>query len=351
MLPAVAAVLLGFAHIVLWDALTHDEELWRSLPVATPQEVAAMPGMTAAPSSLLSTPDVAAIPAGVAMRAVSVPEPEGSGKLFLHVRQSALSAGAEAEPAGDGKDQFTLQKPCPESHLGAFDCIATEESKHLGWLSSSMPPDEVLVVQVDPDSWADKVGLKTGDELMEVQGMDVSSIDQKAFIEFMHKRPLTLSFFRQEGARNKMLQRGSLPATGQGSTPLRPSDVNRLNAKEDVRANFVERQNNTVNSSTPSRASKGAHDDSVILVQADDTRFLAFLAFMAFIAFLAFLAHQAPVGHMGVLGLPVSTTLDPAARMTQLTEVWKHCCEMSRQMDQRITETAKQICLYLAAGI
>lgn len=165
-------------------------------------------------------------------------------------------SNAAAGDSGSNEDKFSLQKPCPADFLGAFDCLATEETKQLGWFSSSMPPDEVLVVQVEANSWAETVGLKTGDELMEVQGKEVSSIDQKEFIEFMHKRPLTLSFFRQEGAREKMLARGSLPAQGRGSTPLRPSVVNRLNSREDVRQSFVERQNKDVNTSTPSRTSK-----------------------------------------------------------------------------------------------
>ena len=36
----------------------------------------------------------------------------------------------------------------------------------------SGPLDEVLVVQVDPGLWAAQVGVKEGDELMELQGKD-----------------------------------------------------------------------------------------------------------------------------------------------------------------------------------
>jgi len=145
------------------------------------------------------------------------------------------------------KASFTLGKAIPESFLGAFDATAGQGVEQLGWFSSSMPPEEVIVVQVEEGSWAAKIGLKAGDELMELQGKDVSEIEQNEFISFMHQRPLVLSFYREENAVEKMLKRGSLPTGGRGSTPLRPSVVNKLNSTEDVRASVVVRQNNEVN--------------------------------------------------------------------------------------------------------
>lgn len=152
---------------------------------------------------------------------------------------------------------FKTANPCPEAFLGAFECQAEPGVDQLGWFSSSMPPEEVVVVQVEEGSWADKVGLKAGDELMELQGKDVSEIEQQEFIACMHQRPLVLSFHRQDGAMQKMLARGSLPTTGRGSTPLRASTVNRLNAKESVRASTVERQNKEA-LGTPQRTSQVA---------------------------------------------------------------------------------------------
>lgn len=142
---------------------------------------------------------------------------------------------------------FSVGKPIPDTYLGAFETTAETGVEQLGWFSSSMPPEEVIVVQVEDGSWASKIGLKAGDELMELQGKEVSEIEQKEFISFMHQRPLVLSFYRQENAREKMLQRGSLPTGGRGSTPLRPSVVNKLNSTEDVRHSVVVRQNNEVN--------------------------------------------------------------------------------------------------------
>lgn len=200
--------------------------------------------------------------AKAATSAEPTPAPAQSSGVYREVRTSiggsteSLTCATEQGGPTEGQDKFTLHHPIPDSHLGAYDVLVDVESQRLGWFSSAMPPEDLLVVQVEPGSWSDRIGIKTGDELMEVQGRDIKSIDEKDFIGSMHVRPLVLSFFRQQGARDKMLQRGSLPVQGRGSTPLRPSVVDRLNAKEDVRASFVERQNHDVESSKERRTSK-----------------------------------------------------------------------------------------------
>lgn len=64
----------------------------------------------------------------------------------------------------------------------------------LGFRSLGFPPDSVVVGNVDPDCWADSVGLRVGDSLIAVNGHAVSSMTKRFFTDCMQQRPLQLDF-------------------------------------------------------------------------------------------------------------------------------------------------------------
>jgi len=119
-----------------------------------------------------------------------------------------------------------------------------------------MPPEPVVVVQVESGSWADKVALKPGDQLQSLDNRLVGECDQKDFVACMHNRPLSLTFHRkavEDQRRSSSASRGSVSrsrssTSSRASTPLRASVVERLNSEEEVRPSIVVRQNATLGS-------------------------------------------------------------------------------------------------------
>eukprot|EP00928_Gymnodinium_smaydae_P088338 TRINITY_DN72441_c0_g1_i1.p1 TRINITY_DN72441_c0_g1~~TRINITY_DN72441_c0_g1_i1.p1 ORF type:complete len:648 (-),score=57.93 TRINITY_DN72441_c0_g1_i1:222-2165(-) len=77
-----------------------------------------------------------------------------------------------------------------------FDVIADEGDDPLGWIPAGLPPDRMAVKTVESGSWADRVGLQIGDELVMIEGLEVSALTGKQVRAEMRKRPLALAFAR-----------------------------------------------------------------------------------------------------------------------------------------------------------
>jgi len=82
-----------------------------------------------------------------------------------------------------------------------FDCEAPEGIEALGFIPAAYPPEPVIIETVTPDTWSAIVGILEGvDELVAVNGREVSTLTKKEMTKAMKSRPVTLTFYRGEGA-------------------------------------------------------------------------------------------------------------------------------------------------------
>jgi len=81
--------------------------------------------------------------------------------------------------------------------------------KEMGWNPSGMPPDLMLIAEIEPESWADEANLQLHDELVKIDDNPVSLMTEKYVIERMRGRPLKLQFRRKKRA-----HRSSIPLRG-----------------------------------------------------------------------------------------------------------------------------------------
>lgn len=62
----------------------------------------------------------------------------------------------------------------------------------LGMISSGLPPKEVILSEIAPGGWADLQGIKSGDTLVAVNGLNIDEVTGETFKREMSSRPLEL---------------------------------------------------------------------------------------------------------------------------------------------------------------
>jgi len=77
---------------------------------------------------------------------------------------------------------------------GTLVVVASQLDTKLGWSPSGMPPNRIWVEEVDSESWADRMGIARGDELIAVNGRPAMEMVRKDFLTAMRRRPLRLCF-------------------------------------------------------------------------------------------------------------------------------------------------------------
>lgn len=82
------------------------------------------------------------------------------------------------------------------AQLGRVRCEAGLDITDLGWQPSAFSPERVFVERITNGSWAERKGLRQGDELLEVGGFSVQSMTKRQFKVAMRQRPLVLHFQR-----------------------------------------------------------------------------------------------------------------------------------------------------------
>lgn len=93
-----------------------------------------------------------------------------------------------------------------------FDVVAEVGDVRLGFSPAAMPPEPVVVARVEPGNWAEKSGVKVGDELFALDGHRVERMAGQELVgHFKRTRPLRLAFRRAASW-------GDAPPQGQQST-------------------------------------------------------------------------------------------------------------------------------------
>jgi len=93
------------------------------------------------------------------------------------------------------RDVLVSSSSTPQE-AGMFEVVATEGDVLLGFKPNAMPPERVVVDEVQPGSWSDLNGITPGDELIACNGESVTHIDSPTLKTRMRMRPLHLSFSR-----------------------------------------------------------------------------------------------------------------------------------------------------------
>lgn len=82
-----------------------------------------------------------------------------------------------------------------------FVLVATDVGE-MGWWPADFPPNRTFVAGVLPATWAEKQGLKEGDELRSVNGLELGALTCDQLETAMRMRPLRMAFvrFSRQGA-------------------------------------------------------------------------------------------------------------------------------------------------------
>lgn len=67
------------------------------------------------------------------------------------------------------------------------------ETQSLGMRFYQPPPGRAIVAEVDPDGWADRMGIFKGCELVAIDQQDVPTMTTQAFIQNLQRRPVRLT--------------------------------------------------------------------------------------------------------------------------------------------------------------
>ncbi|CAJ1415408.1 unnamed protein product [Effrenium voratum] len=80
-------------------------------------------------------------------------------------------------------------------HLTAVqDAQAGPEVQKIGVAFRSFPPEPVVVSNVAADNWGQRIGFQGGEEVVAVNGVDVTNMTREEFKDALKERPLTLRF-------------------------------------------------------------------------------------------------------------------------------------------------------------
>jgi hypothetical protein len=132
--------------------------------------------------------------------------------LFCFLWQNQVYGGvvvpADVQGAEANRAQWMQYSTPDVRHL---KLIALEGTGGLGFKPSGMPPEQVSVEAVEPQSWADRNGLELGDLLMSMNGWLLKDMTSEELMTVRRERPLQLMFERRTYL--------SEPFTPEGATP------------------------------------------------------------------------------------------------------------------------------------
>lgn len=70
--------------------------------------------------------------------------------------------------------------------------MASKEVAKVGLSFQQLPPAPVVVHKVAVESWAEQMGFQGGEEILLVNGREVSGMDPESFKQQLKQRPLVL---------------------------------------------------------------------------------------------------------------------------------------------------------------
>jgi hypothetical protein len=74
---------------------------------------------------------------------------------------------------------------------------AEEDDKKLGFTPAAWPPSTMTVLKVDSNTWSEKFGIKAGDVIAAINGVDVGSMTKQAVVQSLKERPVKIAFIRE----------------------------------------------------------------------------------------------------------------------------------------------------------
>jgi len=140
-------------------------------------------------------------------------------------------------------------------HASCLRVIHANESVYeLGWFPSDWPPKRVFVHHVCADTWADRCGVRAGDELLVVGGHLVPGLTKREFKHAMRQRPLSLHLLSAPA----LPEPRAMPSQGQEGVleTARDSNVGPIEVEEVPHASSIQ-ESNQVHSKNASVAGNG----------------------------------------------------------------------------------------------
>jgi len=118
---------------------------------------------------------------------------------------------------------------------------ANESVYELGWFPSDWPPKRVFVHHVFANTWADRCGVRAGDELLVVGGHLVSGLTKREFKHAMRQRPLSLHLLSAPALPDPR----AMPSQGQEGVleTARDSNVGPIEVEEVPHASSIQESN------------------------------------------------------------------------------------------------------------
>jgi len=120
-------------------------------------------------------------------RPMMVDEPEAQYPMLPEQmdkpKEEAQEAPAPPEPAAEGPRLV----------------VASEDVKSLGLTLATLPPETVAVKNVSPDSWAHRVGIRTGTVITALNGIGTQDLDGPGLKNILRRRPLELQILKPAG--------------------------------------------------------------------------------------------------------------------------------------------------------
>jgi len=101
-----------------------------------------------------------------------------------------------SSPSGSPKLAFPPRHRSQEDERGRFkEYTASKEVTRLGFQFFPFDKQDIprgTVEKVLPESWAEAVGISTGDQVFQVNGSPVNDMDEQVFLAYLTQRPVTL---------------------------------------------------------------------------------------------------------------------------------------------------------------
>eukprot|EP00929_Paragymnodinium_shiwhaense_P078198 TRINITY_DN40491_c0_g2_i2.p1 TRINITY_DN40491_c0_g2~~TRINITY_DN40491_c0_g2_i2.p1 ORF type:complete len:936 (-),score=166.08 TRINITY_DN40491_c0_g2_i2:954-3761(-) len=116
---------------------------------------------------------------------------------FREARDRLRAEGGVFEvKAEDACNIYNRQFENTVDGIKSLEVVADEQHTKLGLVFEAVPPERLVVKEIEMGLWASLVGLRPGDELVDISGSAAGSLKEGQFRKLMLVRPLHMLFVR-----------------------------------------------------------------------------------------------------------------------------------------------------------
>lgn len=128
---------------------------------------------------------------------------ESSGKDAENIKRTSTAArkklfgvyaGASVKPLRKGETIGPVEPPEKEVVDGQLQLVAGPGVTDFGFDEKALPPEPVIISRVRKSSWAARLGVSEGSQLVSLNGDDVQNMTAETYLKALDVRPIQLNF-------------------------------------------------------------------------------------------------------------------------------------------------------------